>query len=150
MLWADTFTNHFHPAVGIAAIEVLEKAGWEVVLSPPNLCCGLTWISTGQLDVAKRRLQATLAALSQHIRSGGLVLGLEPSCLSVFRSDAVELLGTDLDAERLRKQSVSLAELLTEHTPGWTPPRLEGVHGSWRKCTATNMPCSDGMPIARC
>ena len=129
MLWADTFTDQFHPAVGIAAIEVLEKAGWEVVLSPPNLCCGLTWISTGQLDVAKRRLRETLAALSQHIRSGGLVLGLEPSCLSVFRSDAVELLGTDLDAERLRKQSVSLAELLIEHTPGWTPPRLDGVHG---------------------
>jgi Fe-S oxidoreductase len=129
LLWPDTFTDQFHPEVGRAAVEVLEHAGWEVVLPPDGLCCGLTWISTGQLDVARKRLQATIAALADHLHDGGLVVGLEPSCLSVFRSDAVELLGDDRDAKRLREQSVTLAELLLHHTPGWTPPRLGGVHG---------------------
>jgi Fe-S oxidoreductase/predicted DNA-binding protein with PD1-like motif len=129
MLWPDTFTNQFHPDVGKAAIEVLEHAGWEVELPPAHLCCGLTWISTGQLDTAKKRLQATIAALAEHLHAGGLVVGLEPSCLAVFRSDASELLGDDLDAERLRHQSLTLAELLLDHTPGWIPPKLGGVHG---------------------
>ena len=71
----------------------------------------------------------TLAALAEHLHSGGFVVSLEPSCLSVFRSDASELLGADLDTERLKRQSVTLAELLTEHTPGWTPPRMSGIHG---------------------
>ena len=80
MLWADTFTNHFHPELGKAAVEVLERAGWEVVLPPPNLCCGLTWISTGQLDIAKKRLRTTLTALAEHLHTGGFVVGPEPSC----------------------------------------------------------------------
>jgi FAD/FMN-containing dehydrogenase/Fe-S oxidoreductase len=129
MVWADTFTDQFHPEVGEAAIEVLERAGWNVVLSPPGLCCGLTWISTGQLDHAKARLRETIGALADHLHAGGLIVGLEPSCLAVFRSDAAELLGEDIDAKRLRTQCVTLAELLTEHTPGWLPPRLGAVHG---------------------
>ncbi|HTW98028.1 MAG TPA: FAD-binding and (Fe-S)-binding domain-containing protein [Acidimicrobiales bacterium] len=129
MLWADTFTDQFHPEVGKAAVSVIERAGWEVVLPPPGLCCGLTWISTGQLEVAKNRLRATIAALAEHLHAGGLVVGLEPSCLAVFRSDAAELLGDDVDAKRLRAQSVTLAELLLDHTPGWRPPDLGGVSG---------------------
>ena len=129
VLWADTFTDQFHPEIAKAAVRVLERAGWEVVLSPAGLCCGLTWISTGQLDVAKQRQRATIAALADHLHEGDLVVGLEPSCLSVFRSDAAELLDDDLDAKRLRTQSVTLAELLLDHTPGWRPPRLGGVHG---------------------
>lgn len=89
----------------------------------------MTWISTGQLKTAKRRLTRTLAVLSEHVRSGGFVVGLEPSCLSVFRADGPELLSDDVDAERLRKQSVTLAELLGQHTPGWRPPRLDGLQG---------------------
>jgi Fe-S oxidoreductase len=129
LLWPDTFTDQFHPEVGQAAVAVIEHAGWEVVLPPDGLCCGLTWISTGQLDVARRRLRATIDALAEHLHEGGLVVGLEPSCLSVFRSDAVELMGDDRDAQRLRDQSVTLAELLMRHTPGWTPPRLDGTKG---------------------
>jgi FAD/FMN-containing dehydrogenase/Fe-S oxidoreductase len=122
LLWPDTFTNLFHPEVGRAAVEVLESAGWEVVIPDQALCCGLTWISTGQLVQAKKRLRATIDALAPHVRAGGLVLGLEPSCTAVFRSDAADLFPDDLDVRRLRDQTVTLAELLTEHTPGWEPP----------------------------
>lgn len=122
LLWPDTFTNHFHPHVGQAAVAVLEDAGWEVVIPSEHLCCGLTWISTGQLKTARKVLRRTLSALADHLRGGGLVLGLEPSCTTVFRSDATELMHDGDLVQRLQDQTVTLAELLTEHTPGWDPP----------------------------
>jgi len=105
---------------------VLEAAGWRVVLPSEPLCCGLTWISTGQLAVAKRILTRTARILAPHLRAGGLVLGLEPSCTAVFRSDATDLFPEDHDVRRLRNQTVTFAELLTEHSPGYRPPALDG------------------------
>jgi FAD/FMN-containing dehydrogenase/Fe-S oxidoreductase len=122
LLWPDTFTNHFHPHIGRAAVEVLESAGWDVVVPSDPVCCGLTWISTGQLGIARRVLRRTLQRLAPHVRNGGFVLGLEPSCTSVFRSDLHELFPDDQDANRLKDHTVTLAELLTEHTEGWEPP----------------------------
>ncbi|MFL6121028.1 FAD-binding and (Fe-S)-binding domain-containing protein [Actinophytocola sp.] len=124
LLWPDTFTNHFHPSAGRAAVEVVEAAGWRVVVPAEPVCCGLTWISTGQLATAKRVLSRTVRTLAPHVRGGGLVLGLEPSCTAVFRSDAAELFPEDQDVRRLRGATVTLAELLTEHSPGYTPPTL--------------------------
>jgi FAD/FMN-containing dehydrogenase/Fe-S oxidoreductase len=124
LLWPDTFSNHLHPHVGQAAVEVLEAAGWRVEIPDGPLCCGLTWISTGQLATGKRVLARTVGALADHVRSGGLVVGLEPSCTAVFRADAAELFPDDQDVLRLRDHVVTLAELLTEHTPGWQPPVL--------------------------
>jgi Fe-S oxidoreductase len=127
LLWPDTFTNHFHPHVGRAAVALLEDAGWTVRMPAEPLCCGLTWISTGQLDVAKWVLRRTVDTLAEHVRDGGLVVGLEPSCTAVFRSDAADLLPGDLDVARLRERTVTISELLTKHTPGWEPPDLQGV-----------------------
>nr|WP_243866703.1 FAD-binding and (Fe-S)-binding domain-containing protein [Actinophytocola oryzae] len=124
LLWPDTFTNRFHPRVGRAAVELVEDAGWRVIMPSEPVCCGLTWISTGQLATAKRVLTRTVGTLAPHLRTGGLVLGLEPSCTAVFRSDAAELFPEDRDVRRLREQTVTLAELLTEHSPGYQPPRL--------------------------
>jgi Fe-S oxidoreductase len=124
LLWPDTFTNYFHPGVGRAAVAVLEAAGWRVEIPQQRLCCGLTWISTGQLGIARRQLKRTVSALAGHVRAGGFVVGLEPSCAAVFRSDAPELFPDDQDVARLRDHVVTLAELLTEHTPGWQPPRI--------------------------
>jgi len=124
VLWPDTFTNHFHPHIGQAAVKVLEHAGWRVDIPAAPLCCGLTWISTGQLATAKRILSRTVASLAGHLRAGGYVVGLEPSCTAVFRADAAELFPDDLDVRRLADHTLTLAELLTEHSPGWEPPPL--------------------------
>ncbi len=124
MLWPDTFSNNLHPHVAHAAVEVLEAAGYEVIIPERTLCCGLTLISTGQLGAAKKTLRRTVDALAPHLREGGLVVGLEPSCTAVFRSDAAEMFPHDEDVARLRKQTRTLAELLSE-TPGWKPPRIE-------------------------
>ena len=124
VLWPDTFTNSFAPLIGQAAVRLLEDAGWRPVVPRTAVCCGLTWISTGQLGIAERVLRRTLRVLAPKLRAGTLVLGLEPSCTAVFRSDAPDLFPGDPDVERLRRQTVTLAELLGEHSPGWDPPRL--------------------------
>ena len=128
LLWVDTFTESFSPAVGRAAVRVLEAAGYEVRIAEKPVCCGLTWISTGQLDTARRRLRGTVAALRPALDAGMPVVGLEPSCTAVLRRDVVELLHDDPDAARVAAATRTLAELLSA-TPGWVPPRLDGVRG---------------------
>ncbi|GAA1566770.1 FAD-binding and (Fe-S)-binding domain-containing protein [Kribbella karoonensis] len=123
VLWPDTFTNFFHPSVGRAAVQVLEAAGYHVTIPERPVCCGLTWISTGQLGTAKRVLRRTIDVLRDDIRAGVPIVGLEPSCSAVFRSDAPELLPEDEDLRRLSAQFVTFAELLKD----WDPPRLD-VH----------------------
>jgi FAD/FMN-containing dehydrogenase/Fe-S oxidoreductase len=125
LLWVDTFTEAFTPRVGQAAVEVLESAGYSVRLTPRQVCCGLTWISTGQLDGARRRLRRTLSALAPFLDEGMPVVGLEPSCTAVLRGDARDLLPS---AAALGSSVHTLAELLRD-TPGWAPPDLSDVTG---------------------
>jgi FAD/FMN-containing dehydrogenase/Fe-S oxidoreductase len=128
LLWVDTFTNAFAPQVGQAAVKVLEAAGYEVRVTGQQVCCGLTWISTGQLDGARRQLRKTLRALRPALDAGIPVVGLEPSCAAALRSDAAELLPGDKRAAALGGAVRTLAELLTA-TDGWTPPDLSDVTG---------------------
>ena len=125
LLWVDTWTNAFSPEVGQAAVEVLEAAGCSVRIPDRQVCCGLTWISTGQLDGARRQLRRSLDALAPALADGLPVVGLEPSCTAVLRSDAAELLPDDERAAQLSGPTRTLAELLTER--GWQPPSLAGV-----------------------
>ena len=121
LLWPDTFTDAFHPAIARAAVTVLEDAGFEVTVPDGEVCCGLTWISTGQLPIATRVLRRTLEVLRPALRDGTPVLVLEPSCAAVFRSDLPELLHGDEDAHRLAAQTYTLAELLAQKAPDWRP-----------------------------
>ncbi|MFE9611145.1 FAD-binding and (Fe-S)-binding domain-containing protein [Streptomyces sp. NPDC006012] len=125
MLWPDTFSSFFHPSVAISAVRVLEDAGFQVAVPDAPVCCGLTWISTGQLAVAERVLHHTLHVLRPYLDAGTPVIGLEPSCTAVFRADAPELLPDDEDVRRLAGQVRTFAEHLVRHASrGWRPPRL--------------------------
>ncbi len=125
VLLVDTFTDNFSPAVGEAMVAVLRDAGYAPVLPTVSGCCGLTWISTGQLDGARKQLQKTIAGLLPAASAGVPIVGIEPSCTAVLRHDAAELVPTDA-ARAVRDATVTLAELLAR-TPDWTPPSLEGV-----------------------
>jgi FAD/FMN-containing dehydrogenase/Fe-S oxidoreductase len=127
LLWVDTFTDHFNPEVGKAAVRVLRDAGYDVQIPEKPVCCGLTWISTGQLDGARAQLHRTLDALDQAVRFGTPIVGLEPSCTAVLRHDLLRLLPDDPRAARVAAATRTLAELLTR-TQDWTPPSLAGVH----------------------
>jgi Fe-S oxidoreductase len=123
-IWADSFTDHFLPQSGHAAIRVLEAAGLRVRVIDENACCGLTWVTTGQLDTARAIMGRTVATLAPYVASGVPVIGLEPSCLATLRSDAVELSG-DPRAAEVAAGVLTFAELLTRLD--WTPPDLTGV-----------------------
>jgi Fe-S oxidoreductase len=131
ILWPDTFNNHFYPETAEAALEVLEHAGYEVVVPQGHLCCGRPLYDYGMLDLAKARLREVLAALRPYIRSNTPIVALEPSCAAVFRDELINLFADDPDARRLSRQSYSLAELLAR-TGSFRPPRLAGralLHG---------------------
>lgn len=68
VLWPDTFSDSFHPAVAKAAVRVLEDAGFRVAVPSQPACCGLTWISTGQLSTAKRALRRTVGCCAHGSR----------------------------------------------------------------------------------
>ncbi|WP_063125807.1 FAD-binding and (Fe-S)-binding domain-containing protein [Nocardia fusca] len=125
MLWVDTFTNAFDPDIALAAVRLLNSLGYRVVVPRRQVCCGLTWISTGQLDGARARLRATLDALDDHVRAGGAVIGLEPSCTAALRADLPELLPEDPRSRPVAAAVRTLAEFLTAQ-PDWRPPRYPG------------------------
>ncbi|WP_431971396.1 FAD-binding and (Fe-S)-binding domain-containing protein [Nocardia sp. bgisy134] len=122
LLWLDTFTDAFDPEIAEAAVTLIESLGHRVRIPRRRLCCGLTWISTGQLDGARAKLRATLAELDEHVRAGGIVVGLEPSCTAVLRADLPELLADDPRAAPTAAAVRTLAEFLIGH-PDWHPPR---------------------------
>ncbi|MFI6824512.1 FAD-binding and (Fe-S)-binding domain-containing protein [Micromonospora sp. NPDC050187] len=129
MVFVDTFTNSFSPVVAEAVVRLLRTAGFEPRLPATQVCCGLTWISTGQLDSARRVLGRTVAELAVAARAGVPVVGVEPSCTAVLRSDAVELLaGTDraADARAVAAATRTVSELLAT-VDGWSPPDLTGT-----------------------
>lgn len=129
LLWVDTFTDRFRPQVASAAIHVLEDAGYRVVVPKRAGCCALTWISTGQLDTARRILDRTVHGLASAVVDGVKIVGLEPSCTAVLRSDARDLLGTNhAAAAKVARNTYTLAEALTARQPDWKPPRLDGLH----------------------
>ncbi|WP_250031225.1 FAD-binding and (Fe-S)-binding domain-containing protein [Paractinoplanes maris] len=126
ILFADSFSDAFSPEVAEATVRVLRAAGYEPRLPSGSVCCGLTWITTGQLDPAKKILSRTVATLAPDARNGIPIVGIEPSCTAVLRSDVHELLPGSDDAAVVASSVRTLAELLAE-TPGWTPPDLSGV-----------------------
>ncbi|RYJ04418.1 MAG: FAD-binding oxidoreductase, partial [Actinomycetales bacterium] len=81
LLWSDSFTEYFSTDGGVAALGLLESAGYRVELLDRQACCGLTWITTGQLDTARELIETAVAALHPYVAAGVPVVGLEPSCL---------------------------------------------------------------------
>ncbi|MFI0718777.1 FAD-binding and (Fe-S)-binding domain-containing protein [Streptomyces sp. NPDC021224] len=126
VLWPDTFTDHLAPAAGRAAVRVLRAAGLRVVLPQASVCCGLTWVSTGQLDRARAVMRRTLDRLEPALDAGLPLVVLEPSCAAALRADLPELLGPgEPRAARLAAAVRTLAEVLEELAPDWQPPRLD-------------------------
>ncbi|MGI5376254.1 FAD-binding and (Fe-S)-binding domain-containing protein [Streptomyces sp. CA-251387] len=151
ILWPDTFTEHLSPSVGQAAVRVLEAAGLRVALPPTvrlkrvpggdgttvaldpmsllrgrsRVCCGLTYLSTGQLDRARAVLRRTLDLMEPVLETAAPVVVLEPSCAAALRADLPELLHDDPRASRLADRVLTFAEALQRLAPDWAPPRLD-------------------------
>jgi FAD/FMN-containing dehydrogenase/Fe-S oxidoreductase len=112
LLWADTFNNYFLPETARAAVDVLETAGFQVIVPRANLCCGRPLYDFGMLDRAERLLLQILDELAPEIEAGIPIVGLEPSCIAVFRDELLNLFPHDHRAQALSKQTFLLSEFL--------------------------------------
>jgi FAD/FMN-containing dehydrogenase/Fe-S oxidoreductase len=126
LLWPDTFNDHFFPATALAAGEVLEAAGFHVIVPDGDVCCGRPLYDFGMLDTARRVLTRTLGRLDDVIARGVPVVGLEPSCVSVFKDELRGLMPDDVRAERLRGQVFVLSEFLEKSASAVDWPKLSG------------------------
>ncbi len=132
ILWPDTFNNHFHPQTLKAAVEVIEDAGFQIIVPRASLCCGRPLYDFGMLDTAKRLLRQILDTLAPEIEAGTSIVGLEPSCVAVFRDELRGLFPMDENAKRLGDKVFTLAEFLEKKAPDYPLPTLKRkalVHG---------------------
>lgn len=117
VLWADSFSHTLNSAGARAAIELLQRSGYQVLVPPADTCCGLTWITTGQLGTAKKKLEKLLGALAPFAANGIPIVGVEPSCTAVLRSDLEDLLPEDKRTKLIALMTYTLAELLSAPAP---------------------------------
>ena len=134
ILWPDTFNNYLHPEPLQAAVEVLEAAGYQVIVPRPSLCCGRPLYDQGMLDTAERLLRQILNTLEPEISAGTPIVGLEPSCVAVFRDELTNLFPNDEQARRLKKQAFTLGEFLERKVQNFQPPQ-------WQRKAVVHMHC---------
>lgn len=130
MLWADSFSETLDTRGAQAMVALLQRHGYTVLIPPDDVCCGLTWITTGQLDTAKRKLRDLLRVLAPFAASGIPIVGVEPSCTAVLRDDVLDLLPDDARSQLVSSMTFTLAELLTSAEFGPEKvllPQLDGV-----------------------
>jgi FAD/FMN-containing dehydrogenase/Fe-S oxidoreductase len=125
LLWPDPFHNSFLPNTALAALEVLESAGFHVVVPQADVCCGRPLYDWGMLDKAKRVLLKTMNALAREIDEGLPIVVLEPSCASVFRDELLNLFPHHPRAQRLHDQVYLLGDFLQKFAPDAPLPKLD-------------------------
>ena len=127
LVWADSFSQTLDDAGARAVVDVLEANGFAPIVAP-DACCGLTWITTGQLTGAKKHLSSLLGVLAPFAASGIPIVGVEPSCTAVLRDDLLDLLPEDPRSALVSGATRTLAEVLsTVPASSRNLPSLEGV-----------------------
>ena len=127
LVWADSFSQTLDDTGARAVVDVLEANGFAPIVAP-DACCGLTWITTGQLTSAKKHLTSLLSVLSPFAASGIPIVGVEPSCTAVLRDDLLDLLPEDPRSALVSGATRTLAEVLSAvPASARRLPSLEGV-----------------------
>ena len=127
LVWADSFSQTLDDAGARAVVDVLEANGFAAIVAP-DACCGLTWITTGQLSGAKKHLASLLGVLAPFAASGIPIVGVEPSCTAVLRDDLLDLLPDDPRSLLVSSATRTLAEVLSALPASARHlPSLEGV-----------------------
>jgi Fe-S oxidoreductase len=123
LLWPDTFNNHFLPGTATAAADVLENAGFEVCIPRKRVCCGRPLYDWGFLGMAKRLLRETLEVLEPDLDLP--LIGLEPSCVSVFRDELPNLFPRDERAKKLAASAMTLSEFIVREGEAFPLPQVK-------------------------
>ncbi|HLH78010.1 MAG TPA: FAD-linked oxidase C-terminal domain-containing protein [Candidatus Binataceae bacterium] len=132
MLFVDTFSNFFDPKPAIAAVAVMERAGFRVQLPARDFCCGRPLFDQGMLSMARRWLEQAMAIMAPALGADIPIVGLEPGCLLTFRDELPGLFPDEPRAKKLAKSSLLFDEFLTRHAPGLPLPEISAqalLHG---------------------
>ncbi|MGB3684096.1 MAG: heterodisulfide reductase-related iron-sulfur binding cluster, partial [Rubrobacteraceae bacterium] len=125
VLFPDTFNNYLHPETMKASTEVLEAAGYRVIVPQTPLCCGRPLYDYGMLDTAQLFLDRLVKNLAPYVREGIKVVVAEPSCIATFRDELPNMMPHDEDAKRLTKNTLNLSEFLVQEAEDFEFPKLD-------------------------
>ncbi|MDO5726666.1 MAG: FAD-binding and (Fe-S)-binding domain-containing protein [Bowdeniella nasicola] len=126
VLWADTFSHLLDSRGARDTFRVMKRAGHRVYLAPERACCGLTYITTGQLDRARAAQLRLIDTLAPVAAQGIPIVGVEPSCIAAVRDDMPDLHHDDPRARLVARHVYTLAEFLTDHAEHYVAPDLSG------------------------
>jgi FAD/FMN-containing dehydrogenase/Fe-S oxidoreductase len=124
IFWADTFNNYFHVEVAKAAARVLQDAGWQLIVTRKNLCCGRPLYDFGMISTAKKWLMQIIDEFREEIRQGTPLVGLEPSCVATFKEEIISLFPHDQDVMRLSCQTYMFSDFMVEKNPEYKLPEI--------------------------
>ena len=150
LLFPDTFSNFFEPAVAIAATEVLERAGFRVRIPDQDVCCARPLYEQGMLDETRVQMLKTASALTPFAKRGAKIIGLEPSCILTFRDELPAFFPHVADTRILAENTLMLDEFLTHHAPDSISPKIDGnalVHGHCHRKALAGM--TDELALLR-
>ncbi len=138
VLFVDTFNGFFESENGEAALRVLRAAGYTVHLAAKDggdghLCCGRTYLATGQVDEARRKAREVVQALRPFAERGIAIVGLEPSCLLTLRDEHLSL-GLGEPAKLIAANAFLLEEFLARELDAG---HLEGLRGKLKPVAQT-------------
>ena len=136
ILWDDTFLSHNEPEIGVAAVKVLEAAGFEVLILKNRKCCGRPMVSKGLLKDARKNAEYNVQLLLPYVRQGIPIVGVEPSCVTMFREEYIDFLRNE-EARLVARNTYFIEEFLVKlsregklnlNWPSRTPTREYRVH----------------------
>jgi len=122
----DTWVSYYLPQIGQAAVELLEAAGYDVILEPNRVCCGRPLLSKGMIEPARARAASNVRLLARYASQGIPIIGTEPSCILSFRDEYLDLLPGNMDARMLAENSFLLEEFLNYKK------KDQGLNISWK------------------
>ncbi len=125
LLWPDTFNTYMTTGPLKATVALLEDAGWRVEIPARPVCCGRPLYAVGFLDLADRVWSRTIDALRQHVEAGTPIVGIEPSCVSSFRHELLQMRPGDPQAQALSESTLLLSEFLVRED--YRPPQVGGT-----------------------
>jgi FAD/FMN-containing dehydrogenase/Fe-S oxidoreductase len=134
VLYNDTFTNYNHPELGRSAVAVLEALGYEMVV--PNFkCCGRPQLSAGDAERARRNAAANVAIAAKALAGEEgepdepdvYMVGLEPSCILMFRDEYLDLLPGDETAKAVAGRTLLVDEFLSRALAEGGPWPFDGA-----------------------
>ncbi len=148
LLFPDTSNNYFAPRTARAAVEVLEDAGYQVVVPKEHVCCGRPLYDHGFLGDARKYLLHAMAILTPYVEQHIPIIVLEPSCWSVFHDEIRNLFPEREETRKIMESTFLLADFLSQRSAYSPPPlKMEALMHAHCHCKAIDRGADYGRTL---